>query len=309
MNTPHRSFVPFVLSASLALVACGKRDPSSSAVATAAPAPPGSAKAARDDVVVTVNGVAITDADVKLKLKGDMHGAEGKPLHRKNAAESVVRQELVRQQALALGLDADVGYQQKLRQLEATMMAFQRAELGELYSRREVAAKAEVTEADAKAHFEANAKRIRTEQHVLQILRMNDEPGLLRDLEEIKKTSFEAVARKQFPGLPESQKPWDPGMMKWAQVPEAWRQALDGLAPGQTSGILRGPKGRAWIIKLADRRVDESVTFESVKGPVMDAMRTSRMEKLREDADRALREKASLVWVKSDAAAAPAASD
>ena len=296
------ALAPFALVASLAAVACDKgAPPTPRPSASAAPLASGSA-GARDDVVALVNGVAITDADLKLKLKGDMHGAENNALHRKNALEALIRQELVRQKAFALGLDSDQGYQHKLRGAEAQMAAFQRTELGEVWFRREVVAKAEVSDADARAYFEANAKRIKTELHVLQILRINDEPGIAKDLAELQKgTPFEEIVKKQFPGLPATEKPWDLGQMKWAQVPDAWREALEKLEPGQTSGILHGAKGRAWIIKLVDRRVDESVTFESIKGAVVEAMRGSRLEKIREDGERALREAAKIELVKPDA--------
>lgn len=307
MNKLLRSMVPLALSAALAGAACGKPEHALPFGATASTT--GSA-AAHSDVFVTVNGVAIGDADVKLKLKSDMHSTDESPLHRKNAAESIIRQELVRQKAVALGLDSDPVYQGKLRQMEAQMLAFQRAELGEVFFRREIVAKAEVSDADAKAYFDANAKRIRTDLHVLQLLRINDDAGLERDLKDIQKgTPFEEVAKRQFPGLPESQKPWDLGSMKWAQIPEAWRSVLDGLEPGQTSGLIRGPKNRSWIIKLVDKRVDESVTFESMKGAVVETMRSAKIEKLRSDFERELREKATIVFAKPDAATpAPAAS-
>jgi hypothetical protein len=257
-------------------------------------------------VVAIVNGVPITDADVRLKLKGDMHGAEDTPQHRKNVVESLVRAELVRQKALALGLDRDPGAEQKLRAAEAVWFAAQRTELGEAFFRREIAAKAEVTDADARAYFDANAKRIKTESHVFQILRINDDAGLERDLEAIKKgTPFEDVAKAQFKGLPDGQKPWDLGSMKWAQMPEAWRQTLDALEPGKTSGVIHGPKGRGWIIQLVERHVDESLTFESVKGAVIEAMRGGKVEKLREDVERSLREGAKVEWVKPEGTPAP----
>lgn len=286
---------------SLASLGCDKAPPPAPSV-TSAPAASASAARGRDDVVALVNGVPITDADVKLKLKVDMHGAEDKPLHRKNAVEALIHAELLRQKAVALGLEQDQGYQHKLRGMEAQMAAFQRSELGEVYFRREIAAKADVSDADARAYYEANQPRIKTEVHVLQILRVGDDAGLERDLAEIKKgTPFEEVAKKQFTKVPEGQKPWDLGLLTWSQIPEPWQKAIDKLAPGQTSDVLRGPKGRGWIIHVVKRRVDESMTFDRVKGAVVEAMRGTRIDELRAKSEKTLRDGAKIEWVKPDA--------
>lgn len=70
---------------------------------------------------------------------------------------------------MELGLDANPRYQEKLRRIEAQINAFKRKELSELFW-REIAARASVSEAEAKEYFAENAARIRTELHVWQIL-------------------------------------------------------------------------------------------------------------------------------------------
>lgn len=298
-----RPLATLALVGSIALLGCDKAPPPAPAPT---PAPSASAARGRDDVVAIVNGVPITDADVKLKLKVDMHGAEDKPLHRKNAVEALIQAELLRQKAASLGLEQDPAYQRKLRGMEAQMASFQRSELAEVFFRREIAAKAEVSDAEARAYFAANEKRIKTETHVLQILRVGDDAALERDLAEVKKgTPFEEVAKKQFPKVPEGQKPWDLGLLTWSQIPEPWQKVIDALAPGQTSEILRGPKGRAWIIHVVKRRVDDAMTFERAKGPIVEAMRAARIEELRAKSDKSLRDGAKIEWVKPDAKPEP----
>ena len=164
-------------------------------------------------------------------------------------------------------------------------------------------------------HYDWKLRAIKTTLSVAGAMRRASPPGtseekvLLRALRDFNVGKlaggdapvFAGLLEDLFPGLPATEKPWDLGQMKWAQVPDAWREALEKLEPGQTSGILHGAKGRAWIIKLVDRRVDESVTFESIKGAVVEAMRGSRLEKIREDGERALREAAKIELVKPDA--------
>lgn len=295
MRKTPRVLLPLLAAAVFPLaVSCGRYEPGPIGAAAAAPAK----SAAPADVVVTVNGAPIGDADIRLKVKGDMHSSDDTPLARKNALDAIIRQELIRQRAVELGLEADSAYQQKLHQMEAQMNAFKRTELAEVFFRKAIAGKAEIGEVEAKKYFDENAERIRTELHIEQILRIGGVEAMDRDLRDLRQgTPFEEVAKRQFPGLPETpQKPWDLGFMKWSQLPENWRAVLDGLKPGQFSDIIHGPKNRSWIIRLVDKREDKDVTFESAKTAVIDSMKNAAIEQLREKTERELRDKAKIVY-------------
>jgi len=251
------------------------------------------------DVLATVNGAPIREADIALALKGGGHNKEVPPEHRKNVLDVIIRKELVYQRAVELGLDANAVYQQRLHQMEAQMNAFKRKALGDLFFRSEIANKAKVSEAEAKKYFAENDARIRTELHVMQIL-VRKESLIKRALKDIESgTSFEDVARRRFPGLPKAVKaPWDLGYLKWKQVPKPWRNVVYDLKKGEVSGVIRGPKSRFWIIKLIDKRENPHITFESIKPTIMEVLKNAKTEELREKTDRDLRARASIVYSK-----------
>ncbi len=255
------------------------------------------------DVLATVNGTPIGEADVLFALRSAGHNEDIPWAHRKNILEVIIRRELTYQRAVELGLDANPGYQERLRRMEAQIDAFKRKELSELFW-REIAARVSVREAEAKEYFAENAARIRTELHVWQILLRKE--GLIEqaliDLEQ--GTSFEEVARRQFPKLPKTAgTPWDLGYLRWKQVPKAWRNVIYDLKRGEVSGVIRGPNNRFWIIKLVEKRVNPDITFESIKPIIMEVLKKARIEELRDKTARELRAKASIVYLRGPAEA------
>ncbi len=250
------------------------------------------------DVLATVNGTQIGEADVRFALSSGGHNKGVPPVHRKNILEVIIRGELICQRAAELGLDANPGYQERLRRMEAQINAFKRKELSALFW-REIAGGAVISEADAKKCFAENDARIRTELHVWQILRRKE--GLIeKALNDIEQgASFEEVARKQFPKLPKTAGvPWDLGYLRWKQVPKAWRNVVYDLKNGEVSGVIRGPNKRFWIIKLIDMRENPDITFESVKPTIMEVLKNARIEELRKKITQDLRAKASIVYLK-----------
>jgi parvulin-like peptidyl-prolyl isomerase len=104
---------------------------------------------------------------------------------------------------------------------------------------------------------------------------------------------FEEAARRRFPNVPASAGAfWDVGWVRLAQAPEAWRDELAKLEPGATSGVLRGPKNRFWILKLVGRRENPALTFEAVKPAVVEAVRAEKIEARRAEKERELRARA-----------------
>jgi parvulin-like peptidyl-prolyl isomerase len=247
-------------------------------------------------VLAMVNGTPITEADVRLALSVGGHSKDIPSEHRKNVLGVIVRRELIRQRAVALRLDVNPTYQEKLRRMEARINAFKRQELSELFW-RETARKVEVSEAEAKKYFAENAARIRTDLHVWQILLRKE--GLaelaLNDLQQGK--PFEEVAGRRFPKMPKTARaPWDLGHLKWKQVPKSWRNVVYDMKKGEVSSVIRGPNNRFWIIKLIDKRENPDITLESIKPTIMEVLKNAKIEDLRAQIDRDLRAKATIVY-------------
>jgi peptidyl-prolyl cis-trans isomerase C len=269
-----------------ALAACGR------------PAAPAATGAAR--VVATVNGAQITEADLDQRARrSPTPGAPGHEVSG-NVLQTVVREELIAQRAVQLGLDREPGYREQLEQMEAQLRAFKRQQLAVLY-RAWVQNHATPTEADARAWFDANADLVRTRLHVLQITRRGEPAELQRDLEDLRAgTPFEKVAARRFPDLPASVKaPWDLGEMAWNQIPPAWRGVVDRLEPGQVSDVIQGEGGRSWIVKLQGKRVDPTITFETEKDRIVDALRQQKATELYEASLAEARAKARIVYAKA----------
>jgi len=251
-------------------------------------------------VLATVNGTPITEADVRYASQRRVgHQSNGTSTDPTQVLEGTIAQELIYQRALELGLDADPSYQTGLRQLEAQVNAFKRKKMAALYHQREVVAKASVSDEEARAYFEQHAAQIRTEVNVWQILRRDES-----QIEQIHKDlaqglPFEDVAAKHFPTVPPTaRKPWELGYLRWEQIPESWRDVVYGLSAGEASGVIRGPNNRFWIIKLVDKRDNPAITYEAVKPRIMKMLTNEKVQRLSDQSNRVLREKAQIVYTK-----------
>lgn len=261
----------FAFIALASLVACGERRGP----------PPKPAAPAQEKVLATVNGVPITERDVNQRSRMAVTG--GGPAHEPspNVLQTVVRDELISQKAVQLGLDQDPGYRQRVGELEAQLRAFRRQELSALY-RGYVQGHAVVGDADVQAYFERNAPLIQTKLHVLQIFYKGNRTEILKDQEDIRSgMPFEEVAARRFPALPAGMKaPWDLGELRWHQLPPSWRGIVDRLAPGQVSGVIEGENGRSWLVKLVSRTTDPGITVSTERERIVDALRQQKATEL-----------------------------
>jgi hypothetical protein len=233
------------------------------------------------DGVATVNGVAITELDLAYKLKSDMHVAELPPEHRKNILETVIRDELVLQRGIELGLDGDPGYREAVQKMEAQLAALKRQKMADLWFRHEIAAKVTVSDEEARRYFAAHEERIRTELHVRQILK--------RGREQIDATKQQLDAGQPFEALS-----FDLGWMKWSQVPPEWAGFIYTMQPGQVTPILSGPRERFWIVRLEGTRRSE-ITFEEARPILLEVLRGEKIAAARAAADQTLRARARIV--------------
>jgi hypothetical protein len=249
-------------------------------------------------ILAKVNGVPITEHDVAQRSK---RGAAGAPGHdvSGNVLQTVVRDELIFQKAVELGLDTEPEYRQRLDALEAQLRAFQRQEMSTRY-RRYVQENAAVTDAEARAYFDERAPFIRTRFHVLQILYRGRHAEIVKDHQDVKSgMSFEDVASRRFPGFPkESRPPWDLGEMYWHQIPQSWRGIVDRLEPGEVSEVIRGDNERFWVIKLANKATDPRISFETEKDRIVEVLRQQKADALYDSMLADLKGKADIVYSK-----------
>jgi parvulin-like peptidyl-prolyl isomerase len=261
---------------------------------TPSPAASSGPTAGEDGVLATVNGVAIREEDLRLSLAKSSMG-EPTPEQKRGLVEGLVRKEVLAQRAEMLNLDADPRYLTKLRVAQAEVDAIRREELSDRFYVKEVVGKAEVTDAEARAYFDAHVAELGAEFHVLQILRRDR-----KEVEEMKAeldagATFDAVAGRRFEGTPQLEKaPWDLGWLKWSQMPEAWHTELATLAPGAHTGIIVSG-GRYWIIGLVEKRAI-TVDFESQKPIVVEQLKAQKVEDAKVESERSLRDAADVVF-------------
>jgi len=254
---------------------------------------------AQGKFLAMVNGVPITEYDMKQSLKRVVHGDMGNPEATQNILETIVRNELIYQQSMELGLDKNPEYRRKVYEAEAQLRAFQRQEMSALY-REYIKNKAAVTDTEAKEYFEKNLKRIQAKVHVWQIFYRGKETQITEDYKELKSgKSFEKVASKRFPNLPKGMKaPWDLGDLYWFQIPEPWQGIFDRLEPGQISDIIKGPNERFWVIKLIDKTVDPKITFDTEKGKIIEVLQKQKADALYDTMLSQMRAKSKIVFPK-----------
>jgi len=248
-------------------------------------------------ILATVNGVPITEYDVNLNMKRVTHGEMVPPEAKQNILQTLVRNELIYQQSLELGLDNNQEYRRKLSEADAQLRDYKRREISPLY-REYIKNKAVVTDSEAKEYFEKNSKRIQTKAHLGQIYYKGDEARIAEDYKELKSgKSFEKVALKRFPNLPKGMNaPWDLGYLHWSQIPSSWQDSIDRLKPGQVSDIIKGPNERFWVIKLIDRTVDPNVTFATEKEKIVEILRRQKADELSETMLSQMRTKSKIIY-------------
>ncbi len=236
---------------------------------------------AQGKVLATVNDVPITEYDMKLISRRVGHGEQANPEPSPAMLDTLVRNELIRQQSLELGLDKNQDYRTKLSEVEAQVREFERQEMAVLY-REYVRSKAVVTDAEAQDYFNKNAKTIQSSFHVMQIYYKGGEAEIDKAYKDLQSgVPFEKVAAKRFPGLPKGMKaPWDLGYLRWFQIPPPWQGTLETLAPGQSSGIIKGPGERFWLIKLVDKPTDPKITFATEKDRIVEVLKSQKADAL-----------------------------
>jgi hypothetical protein len=235
--------------------------------------------------VATVNGVAITEAELNAVLKPSAHQPDAAlPERRKTALATLVRDELMRQQAVEAGLEPEGLASDEVKRLEAQLAVAKRRALADAWLRREVQ-RAEPTEAEARAVFEAQKGAFGTDYHVQQIL-LRDEALIEKAAADLRAgVPFEEVAKSI--GLPH-----ELGFLAWKQLPEPWRPVVSALSPGQASGVIKGPGNRFWLIRLVETRPRAETSFEELKPMILEDLKRGRLDQVTQRAEVELRKTA-----------------
>jgi len=229
-------------------------------------------------VLAKVNGVAITEDDMYLRLEGG-HGGRITPEMRAKALEELINQELLYQEGIKLGLDKDAKYRNTLKVMEMRMKEFQRAEMSRRVGSIKIAATVNVTDQDVDQYIKENGERLKMEFHV-GMIRFADEAEAKQARSRIDGgETFENVAKEKFPHAKagEKQQPWDLGYVSWNQLPFEWRQALDGLGKGAVSDVLTGKRTGVTLIKLYDKRKNPKLDPQSMRGAIMNRLQDEKI--------------------------------
>jgi len=256
------------------------------------------ADGAQVKVLATVNDVPITVQDVQQSLKRtSAHGEGVNPETAKNILNTLVRDELIYQSSLELGLEKNQEYIKKLKEAEAQLKAFKRQEMSALWL-NQARSKVAVTDLEAQAYFEKNGAKIRTKYRLWQIFYKNNHPQITKDYQDLKNgMPFEKVALRRFPNLPKDIKaPWEMGYLHWHQIPEPWQGIIDRLETGKISDIITGAGDRYWVIKLVDKVVDPQITFATEKVKIVEVLKKKKTDELYENMLSQARAKAKIVF-------------
>jgi len=217
----------------------------------------------------TVNGVAIGAAELALAMataaraESPHGGGSGVTPDRGRVLAGLIDQELAAQRAVALGLDADPAFKDELAKLDAQLASVRRQRLAALFD-KDLAARAVVAPAAVQTFYDQHVDEIRTRVHVWQILFRDRAKATAAAAELAGGATFEAVAQRVL-NAPPGTTPWDVGYLAWNQLPPAWSTTLPGMAVGATSGVIDGPGGRFWIVRVIDRQRDDEQTLERAR--------------------------------------------
>jgi len=229
--------------------------------------------------LATVNGVDITEADVGLRLQsvhGKVPGSE--EIRKESALEEIIREELLYQEGMKLGLDRDPIYRNKIARLERQLADVKRAEMARRVYNTEIASKIEVTTEDARRYYDAHAEEISTELH-LGVITFSNGGDANRELNAIREgTPFEEVARRIMGGESvRGREPWDLGFVSWGTLPLEVSDSVYRLKTGEVSNVLGSRRGRFQVFMVLGSRKKPDVSFQNASGVILNRLRDQKM--------------------------------
>ncbi|MCC6336784.1 MAG: peptidyl-prolyl cis-trans isomerase [Myxococcales bacterium] len=256
----------------------------------AVPAPDAGVKVGvQKDVVATVNGTSITRFEVLLRTRtAPPQAGEGQDEVKRRALENIVLDELYAQKAVALGFETDSSFLEEMARVEAQVAEARRRELAKVYLHREVLQKVAVSDAEARAHFDAFPVRFGNQWRVAQVVVKGKAAADAVQADLAKGRSFEEVAAEKVGVAPPGEKPWELPAMAWAQVPPAWWPALDALEPGQVSPAIALANDR-WVFVQLLERTPSPADFEALKPLIQAQLKSEKIDATRKATEAELR--------------------
>ncbi|WP_019594273.1 peptidylprolyl isomerase [Thioalkalivibrio sp. ALM2T] len=231
------------------------------------------------DTVAIVNGEAITRAD--LFAYAGMDEDPG-PVESDGTLEELISLELLRQEAIARGLDTDAETRRILRMVETNLLA-------SLLMER-ITAELDITQADLEAEYDRQIEQIRgTEYRARHILVEEAERAreLLEELEADADFAELAEAHSTDPGS--AARGGELGWFAPEQMVPAFSEAAMALEPGETTAEPVESRFGWHIIRLEETRDTPVPELEEVRAELIEILESRAiqeyLEALREDAN------------------------
>jgi parvulin-like peptidyl-prolyl isomerase len=228
-------------------------------------------------IIAKVNGTPITEEDLSVRPPG-AHGERKASGNQQKALDDVITEELLYQQGLKIGLDKDPGYRAQIARFERQLDHVKRAEMTRRVYNTQVAARVEITHADAKNYCDKNANQITTELH-LGVISFNNKEGAGEALQKIRGGApFESIARGVMGSqVSAGREPWDLGFLSWDQIPFDFVDAVYRLKPGEVSSIVSSKRTGYQVFKLLGARKNPKADLTSMLGVIMNRLRDEKV--------------------------------
>lgn len=230
-------------------------------------------------LLAKVNGVPITELDVAFKMSKS-HGTPNSQ-QPERTLDDVIKEELLYQQGLKLGLDKDPGYRAQIEKLERQVANLKRIEMTRRVFNQEVAAKIDIKTDEVKRYYDNNKTRIATELR-LGMLSFGTKEAAEEALQKIRGgTSFETLAGAAVSaapgGAPGGQRAWDLGFTAWDQIPADFLDAVYRLKPGEVSPVVSMKGTGFYLFKLLEQRPNPKADYTSMAGVISNRLREQRV--------------------------------
>lgn len=224
-------------------------------------------------VVAKVNGIAITEEDLTLRLPASHGGRMASGIQPKTL-DDLINEELIYQQGLKIGLDKDPGYQARIARIESQLAHVKRAEMARRVYNTQVAAKVEITHPEARNYYDKHVNQITTDLH-LGVLSFRDKERAEEALKKVRGGApFESIARSVMGSqVSAGREPWDLGFLSWDQIPVDYVDAVYQLKPGEVSEVVSSKRTGYQVFKLFGIRKNIKADFPSVSAVIMNRLR------------------------------------
>jgi peptidyl-prolyl cis-trans isomerase C len=241
-------------------------------------------------ILAKVNGVPITEDDLAFQISK----AHGEPAQSKGRdLEQVIKEELMYQQGLKLGIDKEPSYRAKIAELEMQLNNMKRLEITRRVFNSQVASKVNIGDKEVKDYYAKNADKIGTDLH-LGMISYNSKEAAEKALARIKGgESFEKIAaEKAGPAATGGNKPWDMGYATWEQIPIDFVDGVYRLKPGQVSDVVSMKDTGFYLFKLFESRKNPKADLASMTPVIMNRFRDQKVTEAYADYAKQLRKDA-----------------